>query len=99
MRSLNRNLYRNLVNTLLMAATLKVGGEILVHDGTGSVFRDETTRQLGEVALVSKKSPIRQMGKIFYNGLIDELRISAGALTPLQFLRAEKAPGLTIVFR
>ena len=34
-----------------------------------------------------------------YNGLIDELRISAGALTPAQFLRAEKAPGLTIIFR
>ena len=37
-----------------------------------ALFRDETTRQLGEVALVSKKSPIRQMGRIFYNGLIDE---------------------------
>ena len=34
-----------------------------------------------------------------YNGLIDELRISAGALMPSQFLRAERAPGLTIVFR
>ncbi len=34
-----------------------------------------------------------------YNGLIDELRISAGALTPSQFLRAEDAPGLTIIFR
>lgn len=34
-----------------------------------------------------------------YNGLIDELRVSAGALTPSQFLRAENAPGLTIIFR
>jgi hypothetical protein len=34
-----------------------------------------------------------------YNGLIDELRISAGALTPSQFLRAEKAPGLSIFVR
>ena len=34
-----------------------------------------------------------------YNGLIDELRISAGALMPSQFLRAERAPGLTIVVR
>ena len=34
-----------------------------------------------------------------YNGLIDELRISAGALAPSQFLRAENAPGLTIIFR
>ncbi len=34
-----------------------------------------------------------------YNGLIDELRISAGVLTPSQFLRAENAPGLTIIFR
>ena len=34
-----------------------------------------------------------------YFGLIDELRISDGALTPSQFLRAEKAPGLSISFR
>ena len=34
-----------------------------------------------------------------YFGLIDELRISAGALTPSQFLRAEKAPGLSIFIR
>ena len=36
------------------------------------LFRDETTRQLGEIALVSKTSPIKQMGRIFYNGMIDE---------------------------
>jgi hypothetical protein len=34
-----------------------------------------------------------------YFGLIDELRISAGALTPSKFLRAEKAPGLSIFIR
>ena len=34
-----------------------------------------------------------------YNGLMDELRISAGALTPSQFLRAENAPGLSIFVR
>ena len=38
-------------------------------------------------------------GKKNYGGLIDELRISDCALEPSQFLRAEKAPGLTIVFR
>ncbi len=38
-------------------------------------------------------------GKKNYGGLIDELRISDGALEPSQFLRAERAPGLTIVFR
>ena len=32
-----------------------------------------------------------------YNGLIDELRISDGVLEPSQFLRAENAPGFTIV--
>ncbi|MBO7697660.1 MAG: aminopeptidase, partial [Erysipelotrichaceae bacterium] len=37
-----------------------------------ALFKDETTRQLGEVALVSKQSPIRKLGRIFYNGLIDE---------------------------
>ncbi len=34
-----------------------------------------------------------------YFGLIDELRVSAGALTPAQFLRAENAPGLSIFVR
>jgi len=34
-----------------------------------------------------------------YNGLIDELRISDGALEPSQFLRAERAPGLSIFVR
>ena len=34
-----------------------------------------------------------------YFGLIDEMRISDGALTPSQFLRAEKAPGFTILVR
>lgn len=34
-----------------------------------------------------------------FGGLIDELRISDVALEPSQFLRAERAPGLTIVFR
>ncbi len=37
-----------------------------------ALFKNETTRRLGEVALVSKMSPIKQMNKIFYNGLIDE---------------------------
>ena len=35
-----------------------------------------------------------------YNGLIDELRISEGALVPSQFLRAEKAPsGFMMTFK
>lgn len=34
-----------------------------------------------------------------YDGLIDELRISDGALEPSQFLRAENAPGLSIFIR
>ena len=34
-----------------------------------------------------------------YNGLIDELRISDRALEPEEFLWAENAPGLTIIFR
>ena len=37
-----------------------------------ALFKDETTRRLGEVALVSKQSPIRKLGRVFYNGLIDE---------------------------
>ncbi len=38
-------------------------------------------------------------GETGYVGFIDELRVSAGALTPSQFLRAEKAPGLSIFIR
>jgi hypothetical protein len=34
-----------------------------------------------------------------YFGLIDELRISDGALTPSQFLRAERAPGFIMIVR
>ena len=34
-----------------------------------------------------------------YFGLIDELRISDGALTPSQFLRVEKIPGLMMIFK
>ena len=37
-----------------------------------ALFKNEGTRRLGEVALVSKKSPIKQMDRVFYNGLIDE---------------------------
>jgi len=37
-----------------------------------ALFKDDSTRRLGEVALVSKQSPINQMNKIFFNGLIDE---------------------------
>lgn len=37
-----------------------------------ALMKDEFTRRLGEVALVSKKSPITQMNRIYYNGLIDE---------------------------
>lgn len=36
------------------------------------LMRDEYTRRLGEVALVSKNSPITQMNRVYYNGLIDE---------------------------
>ncbi|MCF0108906.1 MAG: aminopeptidase [Erysipelotrichaceae bacterium] len=37
-----------------------------------ALFKNENTRQLGEVALVSKRSPIKLMNHVFYNGLIDE---------------------------
>lgn len=37
-----------------------------------ALFADERSRRLGEIALVSKRSPINQIGRLFYNGLIDE---------------------------
>lgn len=37
-----------------------------------ALFKDDRTRRLGEVALVSKQSVINQIGRLFYNGLIDE---------------------------
>ena len=36
------------------------------------LFKDERSRSLGEVALVSKYSPIKLLQRVFYNGLIDE---------------------------
>ncbi|MDO4198552.1 MAG: aminopeptidase [Erysipelotrichaceae bacterium] len=36
------------------------------------LMKDEYTRRLGEVALVSKNSPITKMNRIYFNGLIDE---------------------------
>lgn len=36
------------------------------------LYENERTRYLGEVALVSKQSPIRQMNRVYFNGLIDE---------------------------
>ena len=37
-----------------------------------ALFKNEYSRCLGEVALVSKYSPIKQMDTVFFNGLIDE---------------------------
>ncbi|MDD2592060.1 MAG: aminopeptidase [Erysipelotrichaceae bacterium] len=37
-----------------------------------ALFKNDATRRLGEVALVSKHSPIRKMNKVYFNGLIDE---------------------------
>ena len=37
-----------------------------------ALFKTEQSRCLGEVALVSKYSPIKQMDTVFFNGLIDE---------------------------
>lgn len=42
--------------------------------------QSEPSRYLGEVALVSKQSPITKMERIFYNGLIDENAASHLAL-------------------
>ena len=55
-----------------------------------------------EILVVHPDRLIMSMGNgssYDYNGLIDELRISDGALEPSQFLRAERAPGLLIIFR
>jgi len=37
-----------------------------------ALMKDDFTRRLGEVALVSKNSPITKMNRIYFNGLIDE---------------------------
>lgn len=42
--------------------------------------QSEASRYLGEVALVSKQSPITQMERVFFNGLIDENAASHLAL-------------------
>ena len=63
-----------------------VGGNLAntkTVDGQIKFSYDEMTMQLG----------------LGYKGLIDELRISDCALEPSQFLRAENAPGLIIIFK
>ncbi len=45
-----------------------------------TISQSEASHYLGEVALVSKQSPITQMNRVFYNGLIDENAASHLAL-------------------
>ena len=42
-----RSLTRNLVNTFLMAAAFKLGGEVLVHNLAGGILIDEAHRHQG----------------------------------------------------
>lgn len=39
---------------------------------SAQLFREESTRRLGEIALVSKQSAITRLKRVYYNGLIDE---------------------------
>ncbi len=58
--------------------TFREGKAVDCHAGENEtllraqLFRDERSCYLGEVALVSKKSPITQMDKVFCCGLLDE---------------------------
>ncbi len=58
--------------------TFKDGKAVDLHAEKGEetlrsiLDTDESSRYLGEIALVDKRSPIRQSGKIFYNTLFDE---------------------------
>ncbi len=68
------------------AATLTCDGQLLLENN--GYFDLRFAGQHGNSS--SKKN---------YGGLIDELRISDCALEPSQFLRAENAPGLIIIFK
>ena len=58
----------NFVDGLATEAWAKDNEEVLRK----TIFADDSTRRLGEVALVSKHSPISQLKRVYYNGLIDE---------------------------
>ena len=47
-----RSLNRNLVYTLLVATTLELGGEVLIHDLAGHVLIDEAARHHQHVSII-----------------------------------------------
>ncbi len=83
-RTVNGTVYAAL--PLMMSGKLVTDFSITFEDGKAvsckasnnvelledALFKTEFTRRLGEVALVSKQSPIKKMNQVFCNGLIDE---------------------------
>ena len=63
----------NLINSFLMAATFELGGEILVHDGTGCLLRDEASghhQHIGIVVLTDEMGNLRNPAETCTDGLV-----------------------------
>ena len=67
------SLNRNLINTLLMASTFKLGGEVLVHDGTGRLLIDEASwhhQYVGIVVLTDQVGNLRNPAETCTDALV-----------------------------
>lgn len=62
----------NFAMTFENGKCVKATADKNVQNLLDTINQSEASGYLGEVALVSKQSPITKMGVIFYNGLIDE---------------------------
>lgn len=62
----------NFAMTFENGKCVKATADKNVQNLLDTINQSESSGYLGEVALVSKQSPITKMGVIFYNGLIDE---------------------------
>ena len=53
---------RNLVDSFLMATAFKLCGEVLVHDGTGRLLRDETSWHDQHIGIVVLTDEVGNLG-------------------------------------
>ena len=105
---INKNIcdgkWHHIAFTFAPKTTDPTKSEVKFYIDYGDTYSGTYTQKSGkeEILVVHPDSLILSMGNggsYDYKGLIDELRISDGALEPSQFLRAERAPGFSIIIR
>ena len=55
--------YGYLIDSLLMASTLKLGGEELIHDGFGCLFAYEAARHDKHIGIVVLTDEVSNLGQ------------------------------------